>query len=266
MKRLKRGLALILATIIFVTGCDVRPVWAATQTADTEEIRAVVETIDDEAAKQEILTALDEGAEVTLTYTSDGRVSGYKIVREGISKKHEDMTEGEKTQALTLLINQGLVKNRIIVDGVYYSLNTTLWKERGIIVYSETKEVNNAVSVTSGSNYKDGQYRYWGYDINGGLYGNDDFPRDSDSGTPAYEKDWLTTEEIKESAVARGYIGEHGLSANGRYTTADKTKTAKAWLDENPAWKSAGIDETYIVKHFYFNSVLTDEGLTTGQI
>ncbi|MBR7148703.1 MAG: hypothetical protein IKD13_07705, partial [Firmicutes bacterium] len=144
-------------------------------------------------------------------------------------------------------------------------MNTTLWKERGIIVYSETKEVNNAVSVTSGSNYKDGQYRYWGYDINGGLYGNDDFPRDSDSGTPAYEKDWLTTEEIKESAVARGYIGEHGLSANGRYTTADKTKTAKAWLDENPAWKSAGIDETYIVKHFYFNSVLTDEGLTTGQ-
>ncbi|MBQ8589506.1 MAG: hypothetical protein IJ486_03530 [Firmicutes bacterium] len=246
-----------------MTGCQPEVSYGAGLT--TAEILAVTETIEDEAAKNEIITAVNEGAEVTFSYTADGRVASYRIVREGVSKKHEDMTEEEKRQALDLLIEQGVVENRILVDGTYYSLNITLWMEQGIIVYGETAEVNNAVSVTSGSNYKDGQYRFWGYDINGGLYGNDDFPRDSDSGTPAYEKDWLTTEEIRESAVARGYIGEHGMNANGKYGDGDKKRTADAWLSEHPEWIEAGLDTDYILEHFYFNSVLSDNGLTTGQ-
>jgi len=261
MERIKRAVILLLTMTLLITGCRLQPVWAT----DVETIRAALETMEDEEAKAEIQAALEEGAEVTLTYTEDGRVAKYKIVREGISKKHSDMTEAEKTQALALLMEQGVVNQRISVDGVSYSLNLTVWREQGIIVYGDTAEVNGKVSVTAGSNYKNGQYRYWGYDIHGGLYGNDDFPRDSDSGTPAYEKDWLTTEEIKESAVARGYIGEHGLSANSRYSESEKRITAKAWLEENPAWRSAGLDEAYILNHFYFNSVLTDNGLTMGQ-
>ncbi|MBO4991340.1 MAG: PQQ-like beta-propeller repeat protein, partial [Firmicutes bacterium] len=230
-----------------------------------EEVLAVAETIDDEAAKAEILAAVNDGAEVQFRYAEDGRVASYRIIREGEAKAHQDMTEDEKKQALQLLIDRGTVPNRISVNGTYYSLNITLWMERGIIVYGETKQVNEANSVTSGSNYKDGQYRFWGYDINGGLYGNDDFPRDSDSGTPAYEKDWLTTGEIRESSIARKYIGEHGLSANSRYSDQDKKKTAELWLKENPAWKSSGITAQYILDHFYFNSVISDTGLTMGQ-
>lgn len=270
---LRRSMALMLAIILLLTGlpwalvgCEPQPVYGSTMTdAEIDNIRQALETITDESAKREINAALNDGAEVQLTYTEDGQVKAYKIIREGVSKKHEDMTDAEKTQALQLLIDQDVVKNRIAVDGTYYALNQNLWMERGIIVYGDTKEINNKVSVTAGANYKNGQYRFWGYDINGGLYGNDDFPRDSDSGTPAHEKDWLTTEEIKESAVARGYIGEHGLSANSRYSTADKRKTAAAWLEEHPEWRSAGLDEAYILSHFYFNSVLSDGGLTNGQ-
>ena len=256
-------LLLVSGMISALIGCEPEVSYGAELTE--QEVIKIAESLEDEAAKTEILTAVEEGASVTFSYTEDGRVKSYRIVREGVSKRHEDMSEEEKRQALEILIDQGIVANRISVNGTYYSLNITLWMEQGIVVYGETAEVNNQVSVTSGSNYKDGQYRFWGYDINGGLYGNDDFPRDSDSGTPAYEKDWLTTEEIKESAVARGYIGEHGMSANSRYSDADKRTTAKAWLSEYPEWSEAGLDEEYILDHFYFNSVLSDTGLTNGQ-
>lgn len=287
---LRRSVALTLAIILLLAGlpwamvgCEPQPVYGAASEvrggagaasearsgamtdAEIDNIRQALDAITDENAKQEINKALDEGAEVRLNYTSDGKVKSYTIIREEVSKRFEDMSETEKAGALQLLIDQGRVPNRITVGGTQYSLNVSLWMARGIIVYGDTKEVNNKVSVTAGANYKNGQYRFWGYDINGGLYGNDDFPRDSDSGTPAYEKDWLTTEEIKESAVARGYIGEHGIGTNSRYSEADKRKTAAAWLEENPEWRSAGLDETYIINHFYFNAVLTESGLTNGQ-
>ncbi len=229
------------------------------------EVLRIAQTIEDEQARAKIIDAANEGAVVRFSYAVDGRVASYKIIREGISKRHEDMTTQEKRQALDLMIRKGTVPNRIFLDDMYYSLNITLWMERGIIVYGETKAVNQKNSVTSGSNYKNGMYRFWGYDMNGGLFGNDDFPRDSDSGTPPEKKAWLTTTEIYENSTARRYIGEHGVNANSRYSDGDKKKTARRWLSEHPEWKKAGLTEDYILQHFYFNSVLSDSGLTTGQ-
>jgi len=85
MKQIKRTAVLLLTMVMLITGCELQPVWAA---SDTAAIRAAVETIDDAQAKAEILAALEEGAEVTLTYTEDGRVAAYKIVREGVSKRN----------------------------------------------------------------------------------------------------------------------------------------------------------------------------------
>lgn len=178
-------------------------------------------------------------------------------------KTFEQLTEGEKQRVLESLMEKGIVPDRIKVGGGTYSLNESLWYSEGIIAYGITANVNAANQTTGSPNYKNGQYRYWGYDVNGGLYGNDNFPRDSDSGTAAYNKDWLTIAQIRVNQTAINYIGKFAMEAG--FSHGEKYDTASAFLDENPAWRGAGIDEDYILEHFYFNSVLSDSGLTRGQ-
>ena len=180
-----------------------------------------------------------------------------------VYKTFEQLTEDEKQRVLESLMEKGIAPDRIKVGGGTYSLNESLWYSEGIIAYGITANVNAANQTTGSPNYKNGQYRYWGYDVNGGLYGNDNFPRDSDSGTAAYNKDWLTITQIRANQTAANYIGKFAMQAG--FSRAEKLNTASVFLDENPAWRRAGIDEDYILEHFYFNSVLSDSGLTRGQ-
>ncbi|MFA7660581.1 MAG: hypothetical protein WCX60_05235, partial [Anaerovoracaceae bacterium] len=98
---------------------------------------------------------------------------------------------------------------------------------------------------------------------NRGLYCNDDFPRDSDTGTAAYTKNWLTVNQIAANQSAANYVGKFAIQSG--FSNTDKYATATAFLSENPVWRNAGLDEDYIMEHFYFNSVLSDSGLTQGQ-
>lgn len=179
------------------------------------------------------------------------------------TKTFQEMTVDEKERVLEGLKVEGSVPNTIRVNGGSYSLNEGLWYDRGVIVYGNTAAINAAVQTTGSSNYKDGMYRYLGYDVHGGLYGNDDFPRDSDSGTSPWLKDWLTTSEIRSDTTARNYVGNFAMNAD--FETDAKFATAETFLEENPAWTAAGFDADYILSHFYFNAVVTESGLTQGQ-
>src|SRR5690554_6850312 len=93
-----------------------------------------------------------------------------------VEKYFNEMTMEEKERALRGLINEGIVPNTIKVNGKTYSLNITNWNTLGVISYGAVTSVNSENQNTNNPNFKDGQWRYLGYDINGGLYGNDDFP------------------------------------------------------------------------------------------
>ena len=175
---------------------------------------------------------------------------------EYVEKYWSEMTAEEKTAALQLLLsgeNGFAVPTSVYAEGASRPLNEALWYSNGILVYGDSFGGTSAYGP-----------RYWGYDINGGYYGNNAFPRDSDTGRPAYEKAWLTVEQIQENPVARGYVGELALDQSAFYLSEKRT-TAELWLAENPAWTAAGIDTNYILAHFCFNSVISDTGLTTGQ-
>ena len=161
-----------------------------------------------------------------------------------VMKTFDQLTEEEKGLVLTSLVSDRVVPARVTVDGGSYPLNESLWYEKGIIAYGNIASVNSNHQTGSSPNYKNGQYRYWGYDMNGGLYGNDDFPRDSDSGTPAYQKAWLTLQQIRNNSTASGYVGSFALT--DRFTTSQKRATAEAFLDENPQWEASGKDVDYL--------------------
>jgi hypothetical protein len=173
------------------------------------------------------------------------------------------MSSQEKARVLADLIACQTIPTTIRVNGGGYRLNEGLWHDRGLIVYGITANVNAMVAVTGSGNYKEGQYRYWGFDMNGGLYANDSFPRDSDSGTPAWQKNWLSRAQISANPTARRYIGEFALGS--AFSSSDVQATAEAFLEKNPAWSKAGLTAAYIAGHFYFNAVLSETGLTQGQ-
>lgn len=180
-----------------------------------------------------------------------------------VEKTFSQMTTEEKQRVLAGFLADGTVTAFLSLGGGTYHLNETLWMERGIIAYGNTAAVNAAVQTTGSGNFKDGMYRYWGYDINGGLYGNDSFPRDSDSGTLPWNKAWLTTDEIRSHPTARSYVGEFAINAG--FSNSAKQATAEEFLRQNPQWGAAGYTVEYMVTHFYFNAVVSDSGLTQGQ-
>ncbi|MDD2215518.1 MAG: hypothetical protein PHE41_02985, partial [Eubacteriales bacterium] len=204
-----------------------------------------------------LIISIPSGTENIFSFAGGGTV---------VMKTFEQMTEDEKERALRYLIDvEKTVPNTVKVDGKTYSLNLTLWRTKGLIVYGNTSAVNALVQVTNSPNYKDGQWRYWGFDMNGGLYGNDDFPPDVSGGTSPQNKNWLTTMEIRSNSTASDYVGSFAMIANSRFSNSDKLATATAFLSRNPAWRRAGLDENYIIGHFYYNCVLSDSGLTRGQ-
>ncbi len=182
---------------------------------------------------------------------------------QAVYKTFDQMNRDEKQRALDFLLEEGTVLLKIRVDSGNYQLNEELWYQRGIIAYGNTASINALAETTASSNYRDGKYRYWGYDMNGGLYGNDDFPRDSDTDTPPWQKNWLTVEEIRLNGTAKGYVGQFAMNAG--FSESSKEVTAKAFLDRNPQFRQAGMDEQFLLEHFYFNAVVNEEGLTNGQ-
>ncbi|PKM84456.1 MAG: hypothetical protein CVU86_07160 [Firmicutes bacterium HGW-Firmicutes-11] len=180
-----------------------------------------------------------------------------------VEKTFSQMTTEEKQRVLSGFLADGTAAAFLSLGGGTYFLNEALWMERGIIAYGNTAAVNAAVQTTGSSNFKDGMYRYWGYDINGGLYGNDNFPRDSDSGTLPWNKAWLTTDEIRVHTTARNYVGDFAINAG--FSSDAKQATAEEFLRQNPQWIGAGHTVEYMVSHFYFNAVVSDSGLTQGQ-
>ncbi|MBQ3107928.1 MAG: hypothetical protein IJC68_04875, partial [Firmicutes bacterium] len=175
-----------------------------------------------------------------------------------LQKYWKDMTKEEKTSALQLLLagEDGFaVPESILAEGISRPLNRALWYSHGILVYGEG---------FGGWDDAAGP-RYWGYDVNGGYYGNDAFPRDSDTGTEAWKKSWLTVEQIRRNETARIYVGSYALENQNRFSEEDRRTTAALWLAKNPEWLAAGLTEDYILSHFCFNSAVSESGLTRGQ-
>lgn len=76
------------------------------------------------------------------------------------------------------------------------SFNKELFEELGLVVYGDHSLISgNDFKAKSGGYYNKngvvGEYRYHGYDLNGNKHGNDNFPRDSDTGTPPEKKYWV---------------------------------------------------------------------------
>ncbi|HZK01758.1 MAG TPA: hypothetical protein VFC96_02730 [Anaerovoracaceae bacterium] len=182
-----------------------------------------------------------------------------------IEKYFHEMNQDEKDRTLRNLIDTGIVPNAVKVSGKTYSLNITNWNTLGVISYGTVAAVNAENQNTNHPNYKDGQWRYLGYDMNGGLYGNDDFPPDFPGGGPPENKNWLTTTAIKNDLSARNLIGNSTIKASDRIGMDEKTETASLFLSKNPEWASKGWTEDKIVEHFFFNAVVSHNGLTQGQ-
>lgn len=181
-------------------------------------------------------------------------------------KYFSQMTQEEKTRVLNDLIAKKVVPNTIKVNGKTYSLSTYNWNNRGVITYGEISAVNAANTTTNFPNYKDGEWRYLGYDMNGGLYGNDDFPPDYPSSSNPQNQTWLTTMQVKSNNNAKKLIGgENTVNADGGYSNSDKLYTASVFLDRNPEWRTAGWTASTVTQHFFFNAVFLDNGLTRGQ-
>ncbi|GAB1475768.1 hypothetical protein MASR2M70_06000 [Bacillota bacterium] len=181
-------------------------------------------------------------------------------------KYFSQMTQDEKTRVLNDLIAKKVVPNTVKVATKNYSLNISNWNARGVITYGEMSAVNAANLTTNFPNYKDGEWRYLGYDMNGGLYGNDDFPPDYPSNPNPQNQTWLTRLQVTGSGAAKNLIGGTAtVSADGGYSSSDKLYTASIFLDKNPKWKTAGWTAQKITDHFFFNAVLSDNGLTQGQ-
>ena len=263
----KRGVFGILFTILAVIWLfNTVSAWGADQDGLTRETlsgRAAMEkavTLTDEEAKKVILTAIGRGASVTFTYNASGQIIAYRAVVPdqvipGEKKYWSQMTAAEKKAALKILQtsgNQPYAPPSKVIGGKTMELNEDLWYEKGILVYGSPFGESSSAGP-----------RYWGYDINGGYYANDEFPRDSDSGRQPWEKEWWELSRVLTNDNAKRLIGSHAL--NNSFTTAAKRNTAAAFLGENPGWKNAGLDVNYILNHFFFNSVLTDGGLTNGQ-
>lgn len=76
------------------------------------------------------------------------------------------------------------VPQQIVRQGIVYKLNMDIVNSKGYAVYGFPNNI-------SGNELKNGQYRYLGYDINGNLFSNKEFPDDADSGREDWEKDWI---------------------------------------------------------------------------
>ncbi|MGI6751854.1 MAG: Athe_2463 domain-containing protein [Anaerovoracaceae bacterium] len=262
---MNRKISFILIFTLFITGIlfmyQQEYIYAGSrQILKGAEAMEAANLIEDGEVRAKLIKAIGDGASVTFTFNDSGDVIEYiAVVPErkiaGERKYWRDMTEGDKKAALLLLKSPGskpYVPFVISVGGTSHSLNETFWYSKGIIVYGKP------FGGTSPSGP-----RYYGYDINGGYYANDDFPRDSDSGRQPWEKKWWTTAEIRQSVEAKNLIGSHALA--DAFSYGDKYRTAKDFLNANPSWRNHGLDEAYILSHFMFNSVLNDSGLTGGQ-
>lgn len=111
----------------------------------------------------------------------------------------------------------------ILVDGQTLPLNIQLLEDKGIVVYGDwylVKARNDFKADTqneSGVGYyrenndpggRLGEYRYHGHSENGGLVGNNDFPRDASSATPLEEKEWVIT-PWKDGSFAKASFDRH---------------------------------------------------------
>lgn len=180
-----------------------------------------------------------------------------------VYKTFDEMSKEEKERVLDDLIRKNVVKRVIKIKDSSYNLNEELWYQRGVIVYGDIKNVNAAAPKVGKGNFINNRYRYLGYDINGNLYTNQFFPHDSDTGTDPWVKNWMTLDDMKNDAVAKRLLGVDKI--HNRFSETDRRRTAEKFLVENPQWVRAGYDAERILKHFFFQSALSENGLTQGQ-
>lgn len=199
---------------------------------------------------------------ICISFWTNGRMVFANAAAE---KYFHEMTQDEKNRVLENLISTGLVPNTIKVKGKTYSFNITNWNNSGVITYGTVATVNAENQNTYHPNLKDGQWRYLGYDMNGGLYGNDNFPPDYPGGGAPQNKNWKTIEEIKNIPSARSLIGNSTISASDDISMADKIDTASIFLLENQSWVNKGWTAKKIAEYFLFNAVVSHNGLTQGQ-
>lgn len=128
-------------------------------------------------------------------------------------------------------------------------LNMDLYLSTGVIAYG-------TVALTP-NDLKNGQQRYYGYDANGNLYVNSNFPPDADSGRMGYEKSWLSLDQIDKNSTARNLIGYNG---SGTKNYEQLLEDAQKLLDTNPKWKGSGLTPEYIAQNFVYQQGSSDKG------
>lgn len=128
-------------------------------------------------------------------------------------------------------------------------LNMDLYLSTGVIAYG-------SVALTP-NDLKNGQQRYYGYDANGNLYVNSNFPPDADSGRMGYEKSWLSVDQIASNSTARNLIG---YNSSGVKNYEQLLADAQKLLDTNPKWKGSGLTPEYIAKNFVYQQGSSEYG------
>lgn len=101
------------------------------------------------------------------------------------------------------------------------TLNPAMTRDTGYLVFGEPGQV-------PGNSQKDGQWRYFGFDIMGNPFSNGLFPNDADSGRQPWEKQWI--ENPWETKNQGGLF----LCKRSEFW---RDPMSEAWLDKiAPAW------------------------------
>lgn len=131
-------------------------------------------------------------------------------------------------------------------DGVPYSINKdnkeylvdeNIAKSKGYFVYGSPSDI-------TGNEQKQGQWRYFGFDINGNPFSNIDFPNDVETGLQPWEKDWIKKPWLNKLCYVKG--------------TYEVYPNEEQWLD-NLKWQN-GWSGDVLKDYLYIQSPPTDWG------
>lgn len=109
------------------------------------------------------------------------------------------------------------IPDQIIKEGKKYQLNMNIVESTGYAVYGSPEDVPDNDKDTATE-----QYRYLGFDLNGNLFSNIEFPDDANSGRADRDRNW-----IKEPWEVKGENGKFLC----KKSNINRDSDAVEWLD-----------------------------------
>ena len=206
-------------------------------------------------AYEELSERISQGENIKIDVDEDGqdiyRIPD-RVEREERRRRVDEMSSNERAEHLDE-VKEDRGRNK---DGE--ELNEDLFIEEGVVVFGDIEEINRNTHTTQHTNYKDGEYRYLGYDENGNLYLNPNFPPDYSNDDDPSMRDWYDRDELTNNEVAKNLIGYEG--SDRKVSREEKLEDAEKLLQTNDRWKNSGWTAEEIVDTFVYHQSSDEYG------